>query len=326
VSRGKVFRYLISIAFVLSLNFFVVQLLPGDPLVHLMGEEAYMHLQARDPQALTELRVRYGLHRPVWERYLKSMADILRCRLGWSFQYGEPVSSVLLYRLKWTLVLLTPALFISAILGLLLGCLTGRPGRNAADRWVTPCCLLLYATPAYCLAFLLLLIFASWGDLLPLAGMRAAMPADHRSWTDLARHLILPLSVLVLHNTAYLAVIMRSTVRQAFSESYVLTARSKGLSQQAVLARHVLLNALPPFITALAINLGFMVGGALLVEVVFSWQGMGALMFEAVLARDYPILSGAFLILALSVIAANIVADMVTACIDPKVRDEAAAP
>jgi peptide/nickel transport system permease protein len=324
MSRGKASRYLLSIVFVLSLNFLIVQFLPGDPLVHLLGEEAYVHLQTRNPLALTELRARYGLNRPMVERYLTAMADILRFRLGWSFQYGRPVSQVLFYRLKWTMLLLVPAVCLSAAFGLFLGCLTGRPGKNPVDRVLTPLCLTIYAAPAYCLAFLLLLVFAFSTDLLPLGGMTASSQAGHASAGDVLRHLTLPLSVLVLHNTAYLAVIMRGAVRQAFMEDYVVTAVSKGLKPRAVMLRHVLLNALSPFVAAVAINFGFIAAGALLVEVVFSWQGMGTLMYEAVLARDYPVLSGCFLILALAVIGANLMADLFSTFIDPRVRDDAA--
>jgi peptide/nickel transport system permease protein len=322
--RGKLSRYLLSIVFVLSLDFFVVQFLPGDPLVHLLGEDAYVHLQTRNPHALTELRAKYGLNRPMVERYLTAMADVLRFRLGWSYQYGRPVSQVLFYRLKWTMLLLVPAVCLSAAFGLFLGCLAGRPGKNRVDRVITPLCLTIYATPAYCLAFLLLLVFAFSSDLLPLGGMTGSAQTGYISAGDVLRHLTLPLSVLVLHNTAYLAIIMRGAVRQAFTEDYVVTAVSKGLKRRAVMLRHVLLNALSPFVAAVAINFGFIAAGALLVEVVFSWQGMGSLMYEAVLARDYPVLSGSFLILALSVIGANIMADLFSTFIDPRVRDDAA--
>ncbi len=324
MSRGKISRYLLSIVFVLSLNFLIVEFLPGDPLVHLLGEEAYVHLQTRNPRALTQLRDKYGLNRPIHERYLTAMADILRLRLGWSYQYGRPVSQVLLYRLNWTLLLLVPAVCLSALFGLVLGCLTGRPGKNRVDRVMTPLCLTVYATPAYCLAFLLLLIFAFSSDLLPLGGMTASGQTGYMRAGDVLRHLALPLCVLVLHNTAYLAIIMRGAVRQAFTEDFVVTAVSKGLKPWAVMLRHVLLNALSPFVAAVAINFGFIAGGALLVEVVFSWQGMGSLMYGAVLARDYPVLSGCFLILALAVIGANIMADLFSTFIDPRVRDDAA--
>lgn len=321
-----IWRYGLSILFVLGLNFFIVQLLPGDPLVHLVGEEAYFHLQGRNPQAMIELRAKYGLDRPIHQRFLLSMAQMVRFRLGWSHHYGRPVAEVLLYRLKWTLALLCPALCLSTFLGLLLGCLSGRPGRNFADRIMTPLFLTIYAVPAYCLAFLLLLVFAHLGDFFPLGGMRETAYGTGVSLWDVWRHMVLPQTVLVLHATAYLYMIMRSTVRQTFREDYVITALSKGLKPKRVLLRHVLLNALPPYVAAVAVNFGFIAGGALLVEVVFSWQGMGSLMYEAVLSRDYPILSGCFLILSLSVVFANVMADIFCAFIDPRIRDDVAAP
>ncbi|MCF8129700.1 MAG: ABC transporter permease [Deltaproteobacteria bacterium] len=318
--RDKMWRYGLGIFFVLGLNFVIVQLLPGDPLVHLVGEEAYF--QGQNPQEMTALRAKYGLDRPFHERFLSFITNTVRFRLGWSYHYGQPVARVMLYRLKWTLVLLCPALFVAAVLGLFLGCLSGRPGINAADRILTPLFLILYAVPAYCLAFLLLLAFASMGDLLPLGGMRDA--ARGTSLWDVLRHMVLPQTVLVLHITTYLYMIMRSTVRQTFRENYVMTALGKGLKPKRVLLHHVLLNALPPYVAALAVNFGFIAGGALLVEVVFSWQGMGSLMYGAAIARDYPILSGCFLVLSLSVIGANMVADILCAYMDPRLRDDVA--
>ncbi len=322
--RGKIWRYGLGIFFVLGLNFFIVQLLPGDPLVHLVGEEAYFHLQGQNPQEMTALRAKYGLDRPLHERFLSSITDTVRFRLGWSYHYGQPVARVIFYRLKWTLALLCPALFVSAVLGLFLGCLSGRPGRNAADRMMTPLFLVLYAVPAYCLAFLLLLAFASMGDLFPLGGMRDAARGNSLSWWDILRHMVLPQTVLVLHITPYLYMIMRSAVRQTFRENYVITALGKGLKPKRVLLHHVLLNALPSYLAALAVNIGFIAGGALLVEVVFSWQGMGSLMYGAVMSRDYPILSGCFLVLSISVIGANMVADIFCAYLDPRIRDDVA--
>jgi peptide/nickel transport system permease protein len=320
--RHKIWRYGLCIFFVLGLNFLIVQLMPGDPLVHLVGEEAYFHLERTDPQGLADLRAKYGLDRPVLQRFLFSMVRLAQFRLGWSFHYGRPVAQVLLYRLKWTLVLLGPALLLASTLGLFLGCLSGRPGANWIDRMLTPLFLTLYSVPAYCLGFLLLLIFLSFGDFFPLGGMRD--PGAGVSMWDLWRHMLLPQTVLVLHATAYLYVIMRSTVRQIFGEAYVITALGKGLKPRRVLMRHVLPNALPSYVTAVAVNFGFIAGGALLVEVVFSWQGMGSLMYEAVMSRDYPILWGCFLVLSFSVIGANALADIFCFAMDPRIRNDRA--
>ena len=317
--RGKIISYLLSLALVLSLNFLVVECLPGDPLVHLIGEDAYGQLQGRDPHALEELRAQYGLDQTLGKRYLTSLANTLGFRWGWSFQYGQPVAGIILYRLKWTLLLLAPAVALAALLGLALGSLAARPGAPWFNRAITTVSLIVYSTPAYCLAFLFLLALAFSIDSLPLGGMVAE--SAESSFGDIARHMAVPFSVLVLHNTAYLTVIMQSAVRQVFGEEFVLTARAKGLSSRQIMVRHVIPNAMPTYLTAVAINTGFIAGGALLVEVVFSWQGMGSLMFGAVAARDYPVLSGCFLVVALAVLAANIAADILSAIIDPRVRD-----
>ncbi len=322
--RGKIWRYGFAVFFVLGLNFFILQLLPGDPLVHVMGEEAYRRLQGQNPEAIKGLRKKYGLERPMHERFLSSMADAVRLRLGWSYHHGESVARIILYRLKWTLALLFPALLVSASLALLLGCFSGRPGKNTFDRVMTPLFLTVYSIPTYCLAFLALLISVSLGDYFPLGGMRDAAHGTGLGTCDVLRHMVLPQAVLVLHTTGYLHMIMRSTVRQTFRENHVITALGKGVKPRRILFRHVLLNALPPYVAALFVNFGFIMGGSLLVEVVFSWQGMGTLMYEAVMGRDYPILSGCFLVLSLSVIGANMAADIFCACIDPRIRHESA--
>jgi peptide/nickel transport system permease protein len=308
--------YLLALAMVVGLNFSLVHLMPGDALVHLIGEEGYAHLSSRQPETLARLRAEYGLDRSPPARALVYLKRLVRGDWGWSYHHGQPVAKVIGQRLGWTLRLLVPAVLIASLLAAWIGALSGWRSRHGAQRVLPALFLFVYAVPAYGLGMILVLaaarldLFVPGGMGGPTHGLGAALVP-----------MILPLTVLVIHGTAYKYMIMRHAVRQETDAPYVLTALSKGLSPRQVLFGHVLKNVLGPYLAVVALNLGFMVGGTLLVEVVFSLQGMGTLIYQAVLARDYPMLSGALLALALSVLAANAAADMAHALIDPRIRE-----
>lgn len=318
---SRIIRYALTVFCIATLHFFLIHLMPGDPIIHLLGEETYGHLLVQNPQALQEIESRYGLDRPLILRYFTSVESLAKGDLGWSYQYGQPVLKVLLYRLQWTAVLLLPSLFLSALLGAFLGSLAGWSKRRWLDKVFTPLLLGLYAFPVYCLALVLLLILAFWAKMVPLGGMAGPFWSESSGFTDRLSYMLLPMMVIVLHGTGYYALIMRNAVRQARTQPHVINAMARGLRGPRLFLRHVGINALPPYIAVLALHLGFLVGGALLVEVVFSWQGMGTLMYEAVASRDYPLLSGSFLLLATCVVLANALADLLYALLDPRVRD-----
>ncbi len=325
--RVGVSRYLVAILGIISLNFFLIHLMPGDPLVHLLGEETYGYLQAQKPQHLEALRVHYGIDGPLFGQYVTYLGHMLKGEFGWSYQYNRPVLEVILYRLKWTLLLLLPALCLSMVLGALLGCLSGGIRGRTVDRIVTPLLLAFYAIPVYCLAFLFLLFFAFHTGLAPLGGMTGPSEPGETGVSgifDILEHMLLPLTVITLHTLAYYSIIMRNSVRQAWAENYVFNAMARGFGDRYILFRHILPNALLPFTTVAAMQFGFLFGGALLVEVVFSWQGMGTLMYEAVRARDYPLISGCFSVIAVCVVLANAAADTIYGLIDPRIKDGAA--
>lgn len=318
---AKFGQYLLTFISIISLNFFLVHLMPGDPLVHLLGEENYLYLHTQRPQALEALKAKYGLNSPLYKQYLRYLATTLRGDLGWSYHYGQPVLRVILFRLKWTLVLLVPAISIGGLLGGMLGALAGWKRGQKIESLFTSGFLFLYAVPSYCLGLLLLMIFAFYADLFPLGGMGEQSFPGSVGLLDTLWHMCLPLAVLVLNNTGYNYIVMRSAVREVLQEDYVLTAISKGLKERQVLFGHVFKNALPPLITVVALDFGFIAGGALLVEIVFSWQGIGTLIYDALLSRDYPLLSGSFFVLTACVILANALADLSYAIVDPRVRD-----
>ena len=305
-------QYATALLAVLTLNFLLIHMMPGDPLIHILGEEGYLFLSSQPPSSLDAVREAYQLNGSLFQQFLAHIFRILHGDMGWSHHHGMAVIKVIWPRMGWTLLLLVPSVIISTIAGGTLGALAGWSPRGKTDRILTPLFLLIYSIPGYCLG-LFLLILAFHVDGFPMGGMPSGT-------AEMFLYMMMPMSVLILHSTAYKYMIMKNAVVQESQGAYVLTARSKGLADTRVLFGHVVKNALPPFITVVALHLGFMMGGALVVEMVFSWQGMGTLIYDAVISRDYPLISGCFLIICVSVILANAVADMVHGLLDPRIR------
>ena len=309
-------RYAVSLFIIVTLIFLIPRMMPGDPFISLLGEEVYY----RSPDLVAELKAQYGLDRPLFDQYQSFLQNLAKGNLGYSFHYSQPVWDVIAYRMKWTVVLLIPSVVLGAIIGIIVGSVAGWSRGSGMDTGVTSLFLFLYSMPHYWLAMLFVLIFAFYLDLFPLSGITSGGLAGTEKLKDVIWHMALPISVLTLFGAAYNYFIMRSSVMQIMDEGYVLTARAKGLMDRDILFRHVLRNAMLPLVTVIALDLGFMVSGALLVEIVFSWGGMGTLIYDAVLARDYPLLHGCFLVIAICVLAANFMADVLYSFLDPRIR------
>lgn len=312
----KTILYGLTLFFIGSLNFCLIHLMPGDAMIHLLGEEGYAYLGSRGTKALNAVKADFGMDGSWGEKYGRYVIKTLTGDWGWTFYYGRPVAEIVFQRLQWTLLLLLPSVLMGALLGGWIGAVSGWHSHRSRERAAPVFFLFLYAVPGYCIG-LLLLSAAAHSSLFPMGGM---MPSDADFWESL-RYMALPLTVLTLHGTAYKYMIMRNAVRQELHAPYVLTAMSKGLTNRRILFFHILKNTFPPYVSVVALNLGFMTGGALLVEVVFSWQGMGTLIYQAVLSRDFPLLSGALMVLSISVLAANLLADLIYAWSDPRIRE-----
>lgn len=310
---GKVSLYLITLLLVLSLNFALVHLMPGDPLVHLLGEEGYARLSEDTAAAM---RTELGLSGSLARQYGVYLSRTLTGDWGWSHRFGQPVLNVIGDRLQWTFFLLVPALVVSTLCGGWLGAVAGWRHRDRRQLILSRLFLCLYSIPAYCIGLLALIAVSYW-NLFPLTGIAPMGGPTAAAWGQW----VMPFGVVALHGTAYKFMIMRHLVWHEIDMAYVTTALSKGLTVRQVLYGHILPNALPPYLVVVALNLGFLVGGSLLVEVVFSWQGMGSLIYQAVLARDYPILSGALTTLAVSVLIVNALADLLNERIDPRIAE-----
>lgn len=328
---------LLTVGFVLVFNFLLFRVLPGDPA----------RAGVRDPRLSAEaqaaLRARFGLDRPVingiqslhplrlgsWgvhpleTQFFLYFRNLLSGDLGISYHSGRPVAEILRERLGNTVLLVGVGQGVAIAVGLLLGAAAAWKAGRSLDRTVVIIGLIGWSLPTFWLGILLLF----WGSAhlsLPVGGMYT--PGLHQSdgwaaWADVGRHLFLPaLTQAVVYIAQYL-LIARSAVLEVLSEDYILTARAKGLSARQVLMHHAARNAALPVVTMVALNLGFVVAGAIQVETVFSWPGLGLATFEAVMRRDYPLLQGAFLLLAVSVVLANVLADLVYTYLDPRVRD-----
>ncbi len=311
-----ILRYSITLFIIITLVFLIPRMMPGDPFISLLGEDVYY----RSPELVSALKAEYGLDRPLPEQYISYLYGLLKGDLGYSIHCSQPVWDVITYKMKWTVVLLLPSAVLAAILGIVLGSISGWQRGQRTDTSITTLFLFIYSMPHYWLAMFFVLIFAFYLGVFPLSGITGGGLVGWRKLQDILWHMALPVTVLTLFGATYNYFIMRGSVVQASRESYVLTARAKGLSERDVLFRHVLRNAMLPLVTVIALDFGFMVSGALLVEIVFSWGGMGTLVYDAVLARDYPLLHGSFLVIAAFVLVSNFLAEVIYAVIDPRIK------
>jgi len=327
----------LTIVFVIVLNFFLFRILPGDPA----------RAGTRDPrlkqETIESLRVRFGLDKPVINcfeslnpikvgdcgvnpletQFFIYIGNLFQGELGFSYHTNQPVFQILTERL-WNTVLLIGAGQILAILfGMALGIFAAWRARTAVDYASVGFSLFVWSLPTFWLGIILLF----WGSAsgLPMAGMATpgmgSMPLLQR-WADVARHMFLPTLTYTIVFMGEYTLIMRSSLVDVLSEDYILTAKAKGLSAFQILKDHALKNAMLPLVTVIAINLGFTVAGAIQIESVFSWPGLGSAIFEAVERRDYPVLQGAFLLIAVAVVVANLLADLTYNYLDPRVQSE----
>ena len=301
---------------VVTFNFLLFHVLPGDP-VHLMARSGHL-----DAEAQAELTRLFGLDRPLFVQYLIYLKDLLHGDLGFSFVYRQPVTDVLAPAMKNTLLLLGAATLVTVIAGIGLGVLAGSRANTRTDSTVVVNSLILWSLPTFWIGLILIFVFGVWLGGLPISGITTP-GYEFSTWghiVDVGRHLILPTITLALVEVAEFSLITRSSLVDVMSEDYMLTARAKGLARRVITWHHGVRNALLPVVTATALYVGLVLGGAIQVEAVFSWPGMGLLTYKSVLARDYPLLEASFLIFSITVILANFGADLLYRVIDPRVR------
>jgi peptide/nickel transport system permease protein len=315
-AAGKAVRYLIVFFVIISLNFLLPRLMPGDPVMNILGEEAFYG----SPQVLEDLKAEWGLDGPLHAQYLRYLGNYLKGDWGQSFLSARPVLEAIGLHLRWTLALVLPAVILGALLAAFAGALAAWYRKSPVDIGLSSVFLSFYSMPHYWLAMVLLFVFGFLLGWFPLGKVTTGDTSGMAYVLDVGWHMVLPLSLLTISKAAYDFLVVRNSVISIYGEDYVLMAQAKGLSQMAVLFKHTLRNALAPLVTVTAIQFGAVLSGTLMVEIVFSWPGMGTLIYEAIGARDYPLLQGAFFIIAICMLAANFIADLVYVWLDPRTR------
>jgi ABC-type dipeptide/oligopeptide/nickel transport system permease component len=305
---------LITIFVAITINFFLFRVLPGSAVTNLA------RVPGGGQQLKHALTVQFGLDKPKWEQYLIYLRELAHGNMGVSFASQQPVSHMLLADLKNTVPMVTVGTALSVILGVLTGVLAAWRRGSIADMVSTNTAVFAYAFPTQFIGLVLLILLSRY---LPTNGMTwEYLFAPEPFWqhlADVGQHMILPALTLVLTAYGSYTLVVRTSVLETLGEDYILTARAKGLPMRRIVWRHAVRNALLPLVTLIALDFGFIVGGALLIEVIYSWPGIGLAMYTAVTQRDYPMLQGGFLILTVSVIVLNFASDLVYFRLDPRI-------
>ena len=302
--------FMLFILLIISLVVFAVtEILPGDAAQMILGQKA-------TPETLAALRVRLGLDQPALVRYLAWIGGVLRGDWGESLVMNLPVGPLLAQRLGNTSVLALLAWLVSAILGIGLGILAGLYRDRWLDRLISLFVLFFVSFPPFVVAVFLIIVFSLWLRWLPASSM---IDANANLFSSL-RFLILPTLTLTLGTLAEVARLVRANLIEVLESDYIRTARSKGLSSQLIVLRHALRNALLPAISVLALNIGYLMSGAVLVESVFAYPGLGRLLLQAISQRDLPLLQGVVLVAALIYALANLLADLTYGWLNPRIR------
>jgi len=290
--------------------------MPGDPVSMLVAERVLK------PSVAEEVRTRFGLNLPLWQQYILYVKNLLSGYLGYSFHWKEPVLNVIMERLPNTIILLGFSTVLSVIIGVFLGVISAWRRGSKIDVAILTSSLMFYSVPVFWIGMLFLLVFGYYLGMFPIAGtISRPPPQDYFGRVfDFLHHMTLPALTLTLISYGEFTLLMRNTLLDVLTQDYIVTARAKGLRERTVLVRHGMRNALLPTVTAIAISLGFIVSGATLTETVFSWNGVGRLIFDAMMMRDYPVLQGAFVIISISVIIANYIADLLYGFLDPRIK------
>jgi peptide/nickel transport system permease protein len=315
---GQKLTYLVlTLAAVLGTNFVLFHLMPGDPVTHIARGQ---HL---DAAAVARLRAFYGLDRPMYDQFLTYVGHLFRGDLGYSYTYQTSVGPIVVKALGNTLILVTVSTLLVIGLGIVVGVFAASRRGSRTDSGLVVGSLVFWSLPTFWVGMLLIFLFAVTLGWLPIAGMYTAdalYPTVFVRFADLARHLVLPTIAMVLVDVAQFVLITRSSLLATLSEDFMTTARAKGLHPRRVLWRHGVRNALLPVVTATTLYASATVGGTIQVETVFSWPGMGQLIYLSVVRRDYPVMEACFLIFAVVVVLANFASDVTYRLLDPRVR------
>jgi peptide/nickel transport system permease protein len=321
---------LFTLIVVLIFNFLLFRIVPGDPVQMIVSPRMR-------PETRERIRHEYGLDKPIWFNFEESretgefgaifnsqfffyVRNLVRGELGESFRQRRPVAELIGNRLGPTVLLIVTGEFAGIIFGSILGLVAAWKKKSPVDAGAMFVGLTAWALPAFWLGIILLILARGH---LPMGGLMTPgtiYASDWEKFQDIASHLVLPATTLALLLFGAYMLVVRNTTLEVLAEDYILTAKAKGLSSIQVLKDHALKNASLPLVTIIALDLGYALGGTIQIETIFSWPGIGRLMFDSIGQRDYPVLQGVFLILAVGVIGANFLADLTYVILDPRVK------
>ena len=303
---------------VVVLNFILIRLAPGDPAVVIAGE-----MGGGDAALLDAIRAQYGLDKPLLTQLGIYLGNILQGDLGQSFFFNQPVATLIGNRIGPTILLVLSAQVLSILLGVFLGVIAAREPNGVLSGVVSVVATVGYAVPVFWTGIMLIILFASVFPIFPVEGMQSVRLRDAGLWVrsvDIAHHLVLPAFTLALIYLAQYARLSRASMLDVLGSDYIRTARAKGAPEHSILFKHALRNASLPILTVAGLQFGNLISGALLVESVFNWPGMGRLAFESILRRDYPTVLGVLFFASAMVVVANLLTDLSYRLADPRLR------
>jgi peptide/nickel transport system permease protein len=313
---GKVGAAFLTLIFVLVFNFFLFRVM-GDPTTQLA------RLPRATPEEIQKLRASYGLDKPLVGQFVDYVGDTVRLDLGTSQQTRRSVWSEIGEALPWTLLLVGTGTLFATVIGTWLGIVAATRRGTRTDDGLLGFSLFTYSAPEYWIGLILILVFAVAIPIFP-AGLQMTPGEQFDSWIaqalDVAQHLVLPATALMLVLLGQYFVIMRSSMVDVLTEDFITVKRATGMPWNQVVRKHAVRNALLPLVTLSAIQFGFVMGGVITIETIFSWPGLGLLEYQAINSKDFPMLQGAFLVFSIAVIVANLIADCLYFFLDPRVQ------
>jgi peptide/nickel transport system permease protein len=300
-----------------ALIFTLLYLMPGDPLYRML--EGIPNLRAQDYERLRRL---YGFDDPVYLQYGKWLWQLIQLNPGYSREYGQPVFDIIWPALKNTLVLTVAAVVIGKVIAVILGIFSAVRQYSLGDYILTATTFIAYSVPAFWLGLMLIIAFSVKLGWLPTSGIvnSELTPGSWEATVDWLKHLILPVAVLAISEIIQVQRFMRSSLLEVLRQDYLTTARAKGLSEQVVIGRHALKNALIPVVTIVAVTMPRVVGGSTVIETVFAYPGMGRLLYTSIMGNDYVVAMTVVMIIAVTVVFFNLLADLLYGWLDPRIR------
>ncbi len=308
----------ITFAVVISLLFFLARSAGADPFERYLSEDPRIPLEQ-----IQRLRARFGLDKPLHMQYFDFLWNTLNGEFGYSLYYKRPVFDVVMERLPYTLFLMGISVTLSTIVSFVIGVYFAYKRGTKIDTWGTNICMFVRSTPHFWLGMILLIVFAYYIPIFPLFGALTPGVQHENSFEflkDLLFHYTLPLTTLLVRQIGMYVLYMRNSTVEVLGEDYMVTAKAKGVPKMSIMFKHAARNAMLPMVTVTAMRFGFMVNGAILTETVFSLPGTGRLIYQSIMNDDFFLLQGAFFIISITVLAANLVADLLCAWLDPRIK------